>query len=112
MFDEIEQLWCDTEELLTHVCAAFDDILLVFSVDNFAEPLDEQAAGIRFEERVPLAAPNDFDDVPTRATERGLEFLNDLAVATHRTVEPLQVAVHDECEIVESLAGGERDRAE
>ncbi len=42
----------------------------------------------------------------------GLEFLHDLAVAAHRPVEALQVAVDDEDEIVELLAAGERDGAE
>ena len=41
-----------------------------------------------------------------------LQFLHDLAVAAHRPVEPLQVAVDDEDQVVELLAAGERDRAE
>ena len=53
-----------------------------------------------------------FDDVPARAAENGFEFLNDLAVATHRTVETLQVAVDDEDQVVELLARGQRDGAE
>ncbi len=47
-----------------------------------------------------------------RAAECGFEFLNDLAVAAHRTVETLQVAVDDENQVVEFLARGEGDRAE
>ena len=42
----------------------------------------------------------------------GLELLDDLAVAAHRAVEALQVAVDDEDQVVELLAGGERDGAE
>ena len=34
----------------------------------------------------------------------GFEFLDDLAVAAHRAVEPLQVAVDDEDQVVELLA--------
>src|SRR5262249_19599291 len=37
---------------------------------------------------------------------------NDLAVAAHRAVEALQVAVHDEGEVVEPFAGGDVERAE
>ena len=40
------------------------------------------------------------------------ELLNDLAVAADRAVEPLQVAVDDEDQVVELFARGERDRAE
>ena len=46
------------------------------------------------------------------AAEVGLELLDDLAVAAHRAVEALQVAVDDEDEVVELLAAGERDRAQ
>ena len=62
----------------------------------------------RSEEVVPPAAPDDLDDVPARAAEDRLELLDDLAVAAHRTVEPLQVAVDDEDQVVELLA--RRDR--
>jgi hypothetical protein len=41
-----------------------------------------------------------------------LELLDDLAVAAHRAVEALQVAVHDEDQVVELLAACQRDRAE
>ena len=61
---------------------------------------------------VPLAAPDDLDDVPAGAAEERLELLDDLAVAAHRAVELLQVAVDDEGEVVELLAGGEPERAE
>ena len=53
-----------------------------------------------------------FDDVPARAAENGFQFLNDFSVAAHRTVEPLQVAVHDEDQVVELFARGQRDRAQ
>ena len=46
------------------------------------------------------------------AAERRLELLDDLAVAAHRAVEPLQVAVDDEDQVVELLARRQRDRAE
>ena len=56
------------------------------------------------DERVPIAAPDDLDDIPAGAAEDGFEFLNDLAVAANRAIEALQVAVDDEDEIVESFA--------
>ncbi len=66
----------------------------------------------RLEQRIPAAPPDHLDDVPTGAAEDGFELLDDLAVAAHRTVEALQVAVDDEDQVVELLAGGERNRAE
>src|SRR6185312_4283 len=56
-------------------------------------------------------APDHLDHVPARAAEVALELLDDLAVAAHRTVEPLQVAVDHEDEIVERLARGHADGA-
>ena len=41
-----------------------------------------------------------------------LQLLDDLAVAAHRAVEALQVAVDDEDQIVELLAAAKRDRAQ
>ena len=58
------------------------------------------------------AAPHDLDDVPAGAPEHAFEFLDDLAVAAHRAVEALEVAVDDPGEVVEALTAGERDRAE
>ena len=53
-----------------------------------------------------------LDHVPAGAAEDRFQFLNDLAVAAHRTVETLQVAVDDEDQVVEPFARGQRDRAE
>ena len=61
---------------------------------------------------IPLATPDDLDDVPAGAAEDRLELLDDLAVAAHRAVEALQVAVDDEGQVVEPLAGGHVERAE
>ena len=44
--------------------------------------------------------------------ERGLQLLDDLAVATDRAVEPLQVAVDDEGQVVEALARRDVERTE
>ena len=60
----------------------------------------------------PVAAPDDFDDVPSGAPEGAFQLLDDLAVPANRPVEPLEVAVDDEDQIVESLSRGQRDRSE
>ena len=72
--------------------------------------LDEHAVDVAGEQLVPLAAPDDLDDVPAGAAEQRLELLDDLAVAAHRAVEALQVAVDDEGQVVEPLARRERQR--
>ena len=67
---------------------------------------------ILLEQVVPFGAPEHLDDVPAGAAEDRLELLDDLAVAADRTVEPLQVAVDDEDQVVELLARRQRDGAE
>src|SRR5207302_6409831 len=80
--------------------------------DDLAHALDEQTVAVFREQRIPLAAPQNLDHVPPGAAERSLELLNDLAVAAHRTVEALQVAIDNEDQVIELLAGRQRDRAE
>ena len=64
------------------------------------------------EQFVPIRAPDDLDDVPTRAVEKRFQFLDDFAVAAHRAVQPLQIAIDDPDQIVEILARAERQRTE
>src|SRR5258708_32413469 len=97
--------------MLPDVRPGFDDEFLVFTVDELAHALDQQAFGVALKDGIPLAAPENLDDVPARAAKGGLEFLNNLSVPAHRTVEALQVAGHDENHIVEVFARSEREGA-
>ena len=100
------------EEVLADIGAVLRLEVLVFAVDALLHQLAQLAGRILGEELVPSRPPQTFDDVPARAAEIGLELLHDLAVAAHRPVETLQVAIDDEDQIVELLAPGERDGAE
>ena len=60
----------------------------------------------RGEQRIPVLAPEHLDHVPAGAAECRFQFVDDLAVAAHRTVQPLQVAVDDEDQVVELFARG------
>src|SRR5581483_2743403 len=64
------------------------------------------------QQRVPIRTPDQLDDVPLGAAEYAFQFLDDLAVAAYGTIEPLQVAVDHEDQIVEFFAAGERNRAQ
>ena len=57
-------------------------------------------------------APQALDDVPAGAGEQRLELVDDPAVAAHRPVEALQVAVDDEGAVVEPLARRQRQRGD
>jgi hypothetical protein len=50
--------------------------------------------------------------VPAGAREQRLELVDDAAVAAHRPVEALQVAVDHEGAVVEALARGQRQRGD
>ena len=98
--------------MLADVRAIGDRQLLVVAVEGLVHAVDEDAVDIARQQVVPLARPDDLDDVPAGAAERRLQLLDDLAVAAHRSVEALEVAVDDEGEVVETLAGREAERAD
>ncbi len=99
------------EEVLLDVRAVVRLVGLVVTVGRGVHQVDERAVAVRVQQRVPLAAPDDLDDVPAGAAEERLQLLDDLAVAAHRPVEALQVAVDHEREVVELLVRGELQQA-
>ena len=74
--------------------------------------LSSKSALVARQQIIPIRTPDDLDDVPARAVEQRLEFLDDFAVAAHRPVEPLQIAIDDPDQVVEIFARAERERAE
>src|SRR5438309_8203295 len=112
MLDHLEQPWIAAKQVLTEVGSALHEILLILSVADLAQPPHQQAIAVVLNERVPVCAPYHLDDVPAGSAENGFQFLNDLAIAAHWAVEPLQVAVDDEDEVVESLARSQGNGAQ
>src|SRR5207302_2246109 len=107
--DELQRFGILAEKLAAHERAALGFKRLVLAVDALSHELDQHAGLITFQQRVPVGAPKHLDYVPPSAMERGFQLLNDAAIATHRTVEPLQVAVDHENQVVEFLARCQRD---
>ncbi len=85
---------------------------MIFTVHALVHALDQQAARIARQQIVPTCAPDHFDHVPTGAEEGRFEFLNDAAVAAHRAVQALQIAVDHEDQVVQFLARSERQGAQ
>ena len=77
---------------------------LVVAIDTLFHAPQQKACVVACKEFVPVAAPDDLDDVPSSAEEYAFKLVDDALVAAHRAVEPLQVAVDDEDQIVELLA--------
>ncbi len=101
-----------TEEVLADVGPRLGRVLLELAVDGGVHPVEQHPVDVAGQQLVPARAPDDLDDVPSGAPEDRLELLDDLAVAPHRTVEPLQVAVDDEDQVVEVLTPGHPECAD
>src|SRR5207237_10311343 len=99
-------------DLLAHDRAVVRFERLVIAVDAFLHHLAQPAGGVAGEQGIPIRPPDHLDHVPAGAAEARLQLLDDLAVATHRAVEPLQVAIDDEDQVVELLAARHGDGAE
>ena len=110
--DHLAQPRVVAEEVVADVLRGFDGVGLQLAVGGGVELVHECAVDVLGEQVVPVAAPDHLDDVPAGAAEVRLEFLDDLAVAAHRAVEALQVAVDDERQVVELFARRDSDRAE
>ena len=96
------------EEVLDVVGAVLGAEVLILAVHRRGQAAQEHMVLVACEEGVPVRAPQHLDDVPARAGEQRLQLLHDLAVAAHRAVQALQVAVDDEAEVVQLLARGQR----
>ena len=97
------------EEVVAHEFAVVGFVGLVFTVDRLFHHLAQDAFLVAGKQRIPVTAPDQLDHVPAAAAEITLEFLDDLAVAAHRPVQALQVAVDDEHQVVELFARCQRD---
>ncbi len=109
---DVRQLLVVLHPVLAHFLAAGDRVHLVVAVHGAFHALLQHAVRVDGEQRVPFAAPDDLDDVPAGAAEAALQLLDDFAVAAHRAVEPLQVAVDHQDQVVEPFAGGDVDGAQ
>ena len=105
VFHQLQQPGSPAEKLLADVGAGFDDEASAYSPSTTSPMrLTSKPSVSRSNSRIPVAAPQDLDDVPAGSAECRFQFLHDLAVAAHRTVQALQVAVDDENQVVEIFA--------
>ncbi len=112
VLDHVAQPRVVTEEVITDVRARLGGVRLELAVRRRVQLVDEDARAVLRQQRVPGTVPDQLDDVPSGAAELRLQLLDDLAVAAHRAVEALQVAVDDEGQVVQALTGGDGQLAE
>ena len=84
---------------------------LHLAVDRVGEGAGQRPCGVAGEEAVPVGTPHEFDHVPAGTGEELFQLVDDAAVAAHRAVEALQVAVDHPDQVVQPFAGGERQGA-
>ena len=99
------------EKMLAVVAAVAGGKRLHLAVHGVGERVKQRVALIASKKPVPIRAPHQLDNIPAGPTEQFFQLINDAAIATYRAVEPLQIAVDHPHQIVEALAGGQRQRA-
>src|SRR5262245_49294322 len=87
--------------MLASVTTGLNRIFLVVPVHRFFHPFYQQAGFVYRQKRIPIGAPDNFDDVPAGTAKERFQLLNDLAIASYRTIETLQIAVYYPNEIVQ-----------
>jgi len=88
-------------KMLADISAAAYRVILVIAVHHLVHAPLQQTLCVFCQQRIPVAAPDHLDRIPAGAAEHLFQFLDDLAVAAHRPVQSLQVAVDNENEIVQ-----------
>ncbi|MNJ27478.1 hypothetical protein D3C77_219840 [compost metagenome] len=95
------------EKVLEVVGAILGPEVLELPVGCCRQLTQQYVLGVTGEQCIPLRTPEHLDHVPASATEQRFQFLDDLAVASHRAVQALQVAVDHERQVIQLLAGGQ-----
>ena len=103
VLDHLKRALITAKEVLTHEGAVLSLVGLVVTVGCRVHEVEQGTLIVFVEQGIPLATPDNLDDVPAGTAEEAFELLNDLAVAANGAVETLQVAVHDEGEVIEPL---------
>ena len=112
VIDQFAQPRIGAEEVLADIRPGFDGQLLVLAVHGGVHAVEQDTVDVPGQEGIPSGSPDHLDHIPPGASIHRLELLNDLPVPAHRPVQPLQVAVDDEDEVVEMFATGHTEGAD
>ncbi len=99
------------KEMVAVVAAVLGSECLKLAVDRAGKGACEGTRVVACEKAVPVRSPYQLDDPPAGALEQRLELIDDAAVAAHRTVEALKIAVDDPDQVVEPLTCGQSEGA-
>ena len=98
--------------MLALLIARQNRVALVISIQALFHTMSQHTIMVGCQQRIPTTAPDHLEYLPIGAPESPLQLLNNLAVAPHRPVETLQIAVHHEHQVIQTLARGDINRAQ
>ena len=78
-----------TKKVFSVVAPVFGGKGLHLPIHGVGKGFEQGPLGVSGQQAVPVAAPHQFDDLPTRSRKQPLQLIDDAAVAAHRAVEPL-----------------------
>ena len=90
--------------MLALLIARQNRVALVVPIQALFHTMSQHTVVVRCQQRIPTTAPDHFEYLPISTPESPLQLLNNLAVAPHRPVETLQIAVHHKHQIIQTLA--------
>ena len=108
---ELRELRVLSEECLSVKAPVFGRKGLHLSIHGAGKSFDQRPVCVACKQSIPVAAPNEFDDVPTRATKQFFQLVNDATIAAYRTIQSLQIAVDHPDQIVQAFARRECEGA-
>ena len=73
---------------------------LHLSVHRVGKGASQRLLGIPSKQAVPVAAPNEFDHIPSCTAKEFFQFVNDASVAANRTIQTLKVAIDHPYQVV------------
>src|SRR5690606_32100683 len=98
--------------MLAGISTAFGHVILVLTIHGLVGTSLQLAAGVVCEQWIPEASPDYLDHIPACSAKVSLQLLNDLAIASHGSIETLQITVDHKYQVVEVLATGQRQRSQ
>ncbi|MPM44892.1 hypothetical protein SDC9_91574 [bioreactor metagenome] len=105
------QLRALPEEMIAIEAAILGGKGLHLPIHRIAQRARQRAGKIARKQTVPVAAPQQLDHVPTRPGKQPLQLVDHAAIAAHRAIQALQIAVHHPHQIVQPLARRQGQRA-
>ena len=101
------QLFVLAKEVVAVVAPVLGGKGLHLAIDRVGKSAQQSARGVACQQAVPVAAPDQLDDVPARTGKQLFQFVDDAAIAPHRAVQSLQIAVHHPHQVVEFFSRGQ-----